>query len=436
MRIKATFNSLLLLLISVSVVNAQEKTQQWSDAEIALLKTLMIDALPKIPANLTNKYADNIEAAELGHEIFFDKRFSENGEVSCSTCHQPDKYFTDGFKTSKGVGTVKRNAPTVVGVNHSQWFFHDGRADSLWSQALGPLEAGLEHGGNRAMFAHQIFNDKMYKDKYEAVFEKLPDLSDKKRFPDNAGPVHNSQELDAWSSMQQKDRDAITGIFVNIGKALAAYEHKLRPATSKFDKYVYAVINKDESEMRDSMTEDEVSGLRLFISDANCIICHNSPMFSDFGFHNVGTPQVDQKIFKKSRKIEKYLDQGRKIGASKVRASEFNCFSEYNDAENKNCDELTYMITDGHATIGTFRTPSLRNISKTAPYMHAGQYEKLSDVINHYNDPPPVQLGDSDIRMLTFDLSEKEQQQLELFLRALDSDIDAETRWLKAPGIK
>jgi len=433
MRIKAACNSLLLILISLSAANAQENTQQWSEAEIALLKTLMIDELPIMPVNLTNKYADNIGAAELGHKIFFDKRFSANGEISCSTCHQPDKYFTDGLKTSKGIGTVKRNAPTVVGINHSQWFFHDGRADSLWSQALGPLESSLEHGGNRAMYAHQIYSDINYKDKYESIFGKLPDLSDITRFPHNAGPVQNEQALQAWSSMQQMDRDAINSVFVNIGKALAAYEHKLRPAKSKFDQYIHAVINKDKSGMHDSMTEDEASGLRLFISDANCIICHNGPMFSDFGFHNVGTPQMKNELFKRGRKLEQYLDQGRKNGTTKVSESEFNCFSEYNDAKDKSCDELTYMITDGHATIGTFRTPGLRNVSKTAPYMHSGQYEALSDVIKHYNDPPLVQLGDSDIRMLTFNLSEKEQQQLELFLRALDSDIEAESRWLKAP---
>jgi cytochrome c peroxidase len=429
MKIKVLITSLLLILLSAHIVNAKEETKQWSDSEIALLKTLIIDALPKFPDGITNKYAENTEAAELGHKIFFDKRFSANGKVSCSTCHQPEKYFTDGLKTSKGIGTVKRNAPTVVGINHSKWFFHDGRADSLWSQALGPLEDSLEHGGNRTMFAHQIFSDKKYKEKYESIFGELPNLSDKTRFPDNAGPVQDKKPLQAWQSMQQQDRDAITQVFVNIGKAIAAYEHKLRPATSKFDRYVQAVINKEKSGMYDSMTEDEISGLKLFISNANCVICHNGPMLSDFEFHNVRTPVENIKNY----------DKGRKTGVSKVKKSKFNCFSKYNDAEDKNCDELTYIVSGEHETLGNFRTPSLRNISRTAPYMHSGQYETLSDVINHYNNPPPpppIKLGENDIRMLTFNQSETEQQQLELFLKTLDSDIDAEPRWLKAPVAK
>lgn len=425
MNINAIINSLLLILLTASIADAEEKSPQWSDNEIALLQTLLIGSSPKIPDNVTNMYAGDDEAAELGHRIFFDKRFSSNGEVSCSTCHHPDKYFTDGLKTSKGISTVKRNAPTVVGINNSPWFFHDGRADSLWSQALGPLEDVNEHGGNRSMYVHKIYENKMYRDRYESIFGQLPDLSDRKRFPYDAGPVNDKQASESWRSMQQQDRVAITRVFVNIGKAIAAYEHKLRPSASRFDNYVQAAVDKDESAMRDSMTDDEASGLKLFVSDANCVICHNGPMFSDFGFHNVGTPQADKKVF----------DRGRKVGANKVRTSKFNCFSEYNDAEDKSCDELTYIIIEEHATLGTFRTPSLRNVSKTAPYMHAGQYEKLSDVIKHYNDPPRIELGESDIRMLTFDQSEKQQRQLELFLRALDSDIDAEQRWLEAPGI-
>lgn len=422
---KVIINSLLLVFLfcSASVSIANEKNLQWSESETALLKTMHIDAMPMLPEGLTNKYADNSKAAALGHKLFFDKRFSANGEVACVSCHQPDKYFTDGLKTSEGIGTVKRNAPTIVGINQSRWYFLDGRADSLWSQALGPMENELEHGGNRARYAHIIYNDKSYRKEYESLFGKMPGLSNTKRFPENAGPVKDSYASQAWKLMAPADRKAITQVYVNMGKAIAAYEHKLRPAPSRADNYIKAVVAKDAKAMSSALDDEEAAGLKLFVTKANCVICHNGPAFSDFEFHNVGVPQVT---------LKKY-DFGRKTAISKVKKSPFNCFGEYNDSVDKSCDDLTYIVFDEHITIGTFKTPSLRNISKTAPYMHAGQYETLSEVIGHYIDPPPLKLGENDTRMLTFDLDDREQEQLESFLKALDSDVDAEAHWLATP---
>lgn len=423
---KGFISSLLLLFVSLIALTSTgfaKNAVEWSDDEIALLKTMHLDAMPALPELLTNKYATNDKAATFGQKLFFDKRFSLDGEVSCSTCHQPDRYFTDGLKTSKGVDTVRRNAPTVVGINQSTWFFHDGRADSLWSQALGPLEDSKEHGGNRTMYAHIIYNDKKYRKEYENLFGKMPDLANTKRFPKRAGPVKDKHAHQAWLSMKPADRKAITQIYVNMGKSIAAYEHKLRPAPSKFDHYVKALIANDKAAMQKTMSTDEAAGLKLFITKANCVICHNGPAFSDFEFHNIGTPQAS---------LKKY-DMGRKTAIHKLKKNAFNCFSEYNDSKEKNCDHITYIVIDEHVTLGTFKTPGLRNISKTAPFMHAGQYEKLSDVINHYVDPPPIKLGENDTRMLSFDLNKKEQAQLESFLNALNSEIDAGPRWLKAP---
>ena len=89
------------------------------------------------------------QAQAFGHRLFFDTRLSGNGAISCATCHQPQKRFTDGLTLSRAIGTTKRNAPSVVGVGYSPWLYWDGRKDSLWSQALAPLEDAAEHGGNR-----------------------------------------------------------------------------------------------------------------------------------------------------------------------------------------------------------------------------------------------------------------------------------------------
>ena len=187
--------------------------------------------------------------------------------------------------------------------------------------------------------------------------------------------------------------------------------------------YTKALLEGNADAMSKAMNKDEEAGLKLFVGEANCIICHNGSAFSDYEFHNVGVPQVT---------LKKY-DFGRKTAINKVKKSPFNCFGEYNDSKDKSCDDLTYIVFDEHITLGTFKTPGLRNISKTAPYMHAGQYNTLADVIGHYVDPPPIKLGENDTRAFTFDLDDKEQQQLEAFLKALDSNIDADARWLKKP---
>ncbi|WP_455211870.1 cytochrome-c peroxidase [Kaarinaea lacus] len=393
----------------------------WNEDDIIVLRRLWIGSLPETPPGNTNAVADNPEAENLGYKIFFDKRFSANGQVACVTCHKPDLYFTDGLEVAQGIGTVKRNAPTIVGTSYNTWFFLDGRADSLWSQALGPLENELEHGGTRAQYAHLVYSDASMREQYKKLFGPMPDLSDKKRFPVNAGPVKDRAAKKAWIAMKPEDRKAITQIYVNIGKVIAAYERKLNPAPSKFDDYVEAAIKKDKARMQKLFSDDELAGLRLFMSKANCMICHNGPMFTDNIFHNIATPPGSVKMY----------DFGRSKGVHKVKKSEFNCLGEYNDAKEKNCDELKYMVFHKEETYAAFKTPSLRNVSKTAPYMHAGQYRSLSEVLKHYAEPPSTKVGMSEL--LPVELNEKELEQLEAFLMTLDSPIDADPALLSPP---
>lgn len=402
---------------------AADETHNWSEQEQAILHSLWLKRLPKVAHDQTNRVAGHDGAAEFGHRIFFDTRFSANGKVACASCHQPKHYFTDTLRTSRGIATVKRNAPTIVGISYSHWFFLDGRADSLWSQALGPLENALEHGGDRSRYAHLVFDDPLYRQAYESLFGAMPDLLDYKRFPLTAGPVDDSRVKQAWQKMQAEDRKAITQVFVNIGKALAAYEALLKPAPSRFDRYVQALSETNQSQLQEIYSDEEANGLRLFIGKANCVICHSGPLLSDFEFHNIGVPALREKVY----------DWGRYQGAHQVMQSQFNCYGEYNDAMQKSCAELDYIITDKDHTIGSFRTPGLRNISKTAPYMHAGQYQTLQDVLKHYSDPPQTQIGRGDILPLKIRLDENEQQQLLAFLKTLDSDIAAGRRWLSAP---
>ena len=340
---------------------------------------------------------------------------------SSNLCNNPGLYFTDGLEVARGIDTVNRNAPTIVGASYNTWFFHDGRADSLWSQALGPLEDRQEHGGSRTQYAHMIYNDPDYRASYEKLFGKMPDLSDNKRFPAAAGPVLDRNLLRAWKAMTEEDQKTITTVFVNIAKSIAAYERLLKPAPSRFDNYVEAVLDNDSEKMDELMSQDEAAGLKLFVGKANCWLCHNGPLLSDLGFHNVATPPVNVKRY----------DFGRQKGFRHVKKSPFNCRGEYNDAKDKSCDELKYIEFHEEETKAAFKTPSLRNVSKTAPYMHSGQYKTLSDVMKHYAKPPSTKVGMSDL--LPVELNDKELEQLEAFLLTLDSPIDADPKWLKAP---
>ena len=422
MRFHKIISFCIILLIS-SQLSATEDNHQWAEHEVATLKDLWIGSLSAEPENIKYRLNNTQQAQEFGHRIFFDRRFSSNGKISCASCHKPEYKFSDSLETAVGIGITKRNTPTLVGVTYSNWFFHDGRADSLWLQAMGPLENELEHGGNRSQYAHIIYNDPDLKKRYERLFGKMPALSNTKRFPKSAGPVKDKKARQAWRQMSEKDRVMITEVFINISKALGAYERNLKPGPSRFDNYVKAVMDNDEAAKRAALNAKEVAGLRLFISKANCVICHNGPMLTDFGFHNIATPPADLKRY----------DFGRWKGANAIRVSKMNCNSEFNDDPKKNCDELKYIVWHKEHTLGSFKTPTLRNISQTGPYMHAGQYSSVMDVIKHYNDPPTTKLGQSDLRAIPIELNKDELLHLEAFLLALESEIDADKVWLSAP---
>ena len=140
------------------------------------------------------------------------------------------------------------------------------------------MESVVEHGGIRTQYVHLIANN--YKEEYEAIFGPLPDFSDPVRFPAMAGPFDDSTAMAAWEEMAATDRDLVTQVFVNMGKAIAAYERLIMPAPSRFDRYVEALLNDDAQTMKSEMTPDEVSGLNLFIGRADCVQCHNGPLFT------------------------------------------------------------------------------------------------------------------------------------------------------------
>jgi len=396
---------------------------RWDAGQISTLENLWLKNLePK--KDITNRVVDDPDAATLGKKLFFDTRFSADGNIACATCHKPELHFTDGLAQAKGLAQTKRNTPTIVGASQHTWYFVDGRTDSLWAQAMGPIENHLEHGSSRNHFSHEIYKDADLRAGYERVFGPMPDISDLSRFPYHAGPIKKDKTASkAWRSMNKTDRKIINNIFVNSAKAIAAFETQIQPKSSRFDNYVEALINKDSNKMLSTLTTDEAAGLKVFIDmdKGKCMICHNGPLFTDLEFHNIATPPLNVKRY----------DFGRRKGVSQVKRNSFNCLSEYNDSKDRSCDELKYMVFHEEETMAAFKTPSLRNVTKTAPYMHAGQYKTLSEVIKHYNKPPPTKVGMN--KLLDIDLSDLEIKQLEDFLKTLDSPIAADISLLSKP---
>lgn len=401
------------VLLGSALLSFLSPRPSWSAEEVERLAELRLVAGPAAP-DPSNRYASSEEAAALGHELFFDARFSSNGKVSCATCHLPEAGFQDGTQLGHGVGTTGRRTMPLAGIDGSSWFFWDGRKDSLWSQALGPLESPVEHGGDRVQYARLIAS--AYRAPYERIFGPLPDLSG---LPAHAGPNGSREVRAAWAALPAEKQDAVSRVFANMGKAIAAYERKLQPAPSRFDTYVDAVVAGKKP--NDLLTADEEAGLRLFLGKANCTECHNGPMLSNHDFANTGVPAVAGMPG----------DTGRAEGTRDVLDDEFNCLGPYSDAKPEACRELRYLVADHHA-LRQFKVPSLRNVADRAPYMHAGQFPTLEAVVDHYDRAPATPMGELEIRPLGLDA--KEKTQLVQFLRTLSSPLATDARWLRAPG--
>lgn len=375
----------------------------WTAVEVQEIRDLGLGHLGPLPADPTNPVADEARAVSLGHRLFFDTRFSGNGRVACATCHDPARDFQDGTPLGHGIGTTGRRTPSIVSSARAPWFFWDGRKDSQWSQALGPWESAVEHGGNRGRYAHLVAQH--YRAEYEALFGPLPEL---RNVPADAGPVPDSAANRAWVGASPESRVAINRVFANLGKAVAAYERRLEYGPGRFDAYASA-LGQDGRAPSGILTGDEEAGLRLFIGKARCTACHSGPLFTDQQFHAIGVPDPAAAV-----------DSGRSRGVRQALADEFNCRGQYSAAP-RQCAELDFAVTEGPELVAAFKTPSLRNVALRAPYMHAGQFTTLETVVDHYNRAPAASAGRSEL--LPLELSAREQRQLVAFLRALTAPL-------------
>jgi cytochrome c peroxidase len=325
-----------------------------------------------LPVSLWRKRipADNpmsAEKIELGEALYFDKRLSVDETLSCASCHDPANAFTDHNPVAVGARNKRgaRNAPTVLNAMFSETLFWDGRARSLEEQAKQPLINPAEMG----------MRD------FDAVVSKVASI------PEYAQRFHQVFKTDVRI-------DA-------IAKAIAAYERTRLSGDAPFDRFIGGEKN--------AITKAQKRGWDLFQHKAQCINCHtfnrNSPFFTDFKFHNTGvaTKGKDFEELIKRTTLNKTVELGTLAHADDL------------------SDLGRYLVTRQAKDIGAFKTPTLRDIELTTPFMHDGSHKTLLDVVRFYN------LGGNanpylDERIRPLNLTDQEMNDLVEFMRSLTSD--------------
>ncbi|MGO4831437.1 cytochrome-c peroxidase [Rhizobiaceae sp. 2RAB30] len=397
---RPSFAIVFAVLLAAVVAGCQP--EGLTEAEKATVASLSLSALPPLPPDPSNHYADQPRAAALGATLFFEQRLSRDGNVACSTCHLIDRQFQDDKPRSVGLAMTNRRSMPLADVARAPFLFWDGRRDSLWAQALTPMEDPREHGGTRSFYAH-VIKDKL-RDRYEHVFGPLPDLTG---VPASAGPLGSGAEKAAWAGMSDTQRADVDQVFVNLGKAIAAFERTIVHEPTRFDRFADAIKAGKQPKGDAALTDEEIYGLRLFIGRANCVTCHNGPRFTDDHFHNTGVPPVAGLP----------EDTGRETGAKQVLADPFNCLGRFSDAKPDECPELRFMVKDSPEQVRAYKAPSLRGAADRPPYMHAGQFGSLKEVLAHYVQAPKSVSGHSELTPLK--LSDRETAALIAFLKTL-----------------
>ena len=317
-----------------------------------------IGPLPPVEANPDNPPTEARLA--LGRALFFDNRISGSGTMNCATCHLPHQGWTVQTPLSPAnPGQVeRRNSPTLINVGYNKALIWDGRAFPLEKQAIGstknPLHKGQDIDKLMAMLKEDATMVQMFKEAY--------------------GNEPNPEDY---------------------GKALAVFQrHFIVTGPSPFDRYAQGDVS--------AMDEVAVRGMLLFKGKGDCIACHNGPNFTDYGFYNIGlehNPILDDEVHQKVLRFD-----------AKRTGNE--------DWETITTDPGRYLITHADGDWGRFKTPTLRNLADTPPYMHDGRYRTLEEVIDHY-DRGGDQVRNQDPRIKPLGLSDQEKQEIKAFLTAL-----------------
>jgi cytochrome c peroxidase len=368
-------------LAVASVTHAAEAPLDWTAAERARIAAH--GPWPPSPRpDRSNRVSGQSAAIAFGQRLFFDGRLSAGATVTCAGCHQPGRAWTDGRATAQALAPGVRNTQTLVNLPLQRWFGWGGSSDSLWMASLRAIVDPREMGSSVAPLARRVRQHADLSCAYTQVFERAPPADD----------------------------DLLA---VDIAKALAAFQETLITVRTPFDDFRDALVRGDRAAMTRYPAAAQ-RGLRLFIGRGNCTLCHGGPNFSHGAFHDTGVPFF-------TRRGE--VDPGRHLGLREVQASALNLLGRFNDDASRDNAIGTRHARLEHRHWGAWRTPSLRNVSATAPYMHDGSVESLRDVLLHYSDLPEERLHADGERILRpLRLSPAEMDDLLAFLQSLDGD--------------
>ena len=412
-----------------------------TDEEVARIARM--SPLPAVPADPTNRFAESVPAAEFGHALFFDARLSPKG-VSCATCHEPARFFTDGKPLSIGVGTARRNAPTVVDAARRRWNGWDGKFDSLWSQALSPIENPLEMGGDRVSMLRLVRDDPSLRAAFERAFGAFP-----------AGLARGGRDpLDAATARDDAERRLVDSTTVLVLKALGAYQRRLVSGSAPIDAFIKALesdgaggsgavdsavtsggnpkasidasIDANADANIDALDPAARRGLAIFVSRGGCYQCHRGPSFTDEEFHALGLAGANGRVPD---------DPARLAAIDFLQANPFNAAGEFSDARGVagggGKAAMVRGLRRSGELFGQFRTPALRGVALTPPYMHDGRFATLEDVVRFYDTlegaSPVGHHGEMVLEPLG--LGESGRADLVAFLRALTPKLDDLGKW-------
>lgn len=334
------------------------------------------------PPDPTNRVSGNADAIELGTRLFFDRRLSGAGSVSCSSCHVPERNWTDNRRRGVGMAEVDRNTPPVINLHAQPWYGWGGAADSLWSQSLRPIVNERELAASQRHVARLIRSDEQLACRYRKAFGTPPSPND-----DEA-------------------------VFVDVGKALAAFQETLMSGMTPFDWFRIALA-RGEKPSSMNYSETAQHGLKIFIGKGACASCHSGPNFTNGEFFDTGLSR-----FAPLGKP----DSGRHAGVRQLLESRFNLLGPYNDDRTGASAARTRQLSLEKATPGEFKVPSLRNLMLTSPYGRDGQVDTLAEVVRHYSGIDPARLLAKDGRPARpLNLTAREQTELVVFLESLST---------------
>jgi cytochrome c peroxidase len=315
--------------------------------------TGQLEPLGEIPIPSWNPQTE--AKVELGKKLFFDRRLSGDGTMSCSTCHDPNDAYGDGLDLSLSYPTTKnwRNSPTLFGVAFQQHLFYDGRAATLEEQALFPMMSAFEMNQNLDFMEEEI----------RAVPEYLA------AFTEVFGDSDISRE--------------------RIAMAIAAFERTLVSRNAPLDRY----LNGDTA----ALSPEAQAGLAIFTGKGRCVTCHHGPILIDNKFHAL---LVEEKAEHLS---DPQIAATRRFVAKVYNFEEFRTLKE---------DPGRFLITKEPQDWKAFKTPTLREVAHTSPYMHNGIYESLEEVIDFFDAGG----GEGNTLLKPLNLSAAEKKQLQTFL--------------------